>query len=300
MTTKTNSKLRTVLDRFLVQLEANGRSPHTIAQYERHTLLLLRWLEKSGFPRDPARLGHEQLAAFFASPTARCTPRGVPKQPTSTNALRSSIRCFFRYLHDAGVTAENPARLLQRARCQPRMSRALDEEEQARLMMVLDSAKTPEERRDQAVFTLMWRTGIRVGSAVALDREDVDLERAELTVRQAKGNSVNRVFLPRHVVALLEGLVQQQHEDGPLFRGKSGRRLTTRHVRRRFAKLLSTAQVYRVRGTHCLRHTFASDIYRKTRDIFLVKRALCHSSITSTVLYAQDDDERLRRLISRG
>ena len=298
MTSKTPSKLHDALDRFLVQLEANGRSQHTVAQYRRHVLLLLRWLDEHELPHDPRRVGHEDIAAFFASSLARCTPGGVPKQPTSTNALRSSIRCFFRYLHDAGVTAENPARLLQRARCQPRLSRALDEDEQARLMKVLDRAQTVEERRDRALFMLMFRTGIRVGSAVALDRDDIDLERAELTLRRAKGNSVDRVFLPSRVVALLEELAQQQHENGPLFRGKTGRRLTTRHVRRRFAKLLSTAQVYRVRGTHCLRHSFASAIYRKTRDIFLVKRALCHRSISSTVLYAQDDDDRLRRLIS--
>ena len=37
-------RLADALDRFVVQLEADGRSPHTIGQYRRHVALLGSWL----------------------------------------------------------------------------------------------------------------------------------------------------------------------------------------------------------------------------------------------------------------
>lgn len=38
---------------------------------------------------------------------------------------------------------------------------------------------------------------------------------------------------------------------------------------------------------HSLRHTFAVELYRKTKDILLVKRAMGHKSINSTMVYTQ-------------
>ena len=102
------------------------------------------------------------------------------------NALRTSIRCFFGYLHEAGYLHENPARLLRRAICGSTRSRALSEEEQERLLDVLDRGETSEERRDQVLFKLMLMTGIRIGSALALDVNDVDLERGEVRLRRSR------------------------------------------------------------------------------------------------------------------
>ena len=39
-------KLEDALRRYVTQLRANGRSPHTIGQAQRHIRLLLRWLEQ--------------------------------------------------------------------------------------------------------------------------------------------------------------------------------------------------------------------------------------------------------------
>ena len=46
------------------------------------------------------------------------------------------------------------------------------------------------------VETVLLTAGIRVGSAVALDVEDVDLERCELRLRSAKGDQPEVVFMP--------------------------------------------------------------------------------------------------------
>ena len=49
-------QVQTALDRFLVQLEADGRSPHTIRQYRRHVRLLAAWLDE--------RVGDTRLMEF--------------------------------------------------------------------------------------------------------------------------------------------------------------------------------------------------------------------------------------------
>ena len=53
--------------------------------------------------------------------------------------------------------------------------RGMAETEQRRLLEALAAAEGITARRDYALFHLMLATGIRVGSAVALEVEDVDL-----------------------------------------------------------------------------------------------------------------------------
>ena len=90
------------LDRFLVQLQAEGRSRHTVGQYRRHVAALTRWLAASGHPAEVDALDHETVAGFLAAPAARSRPDGAGKKATSVNAMRTSLRVFCSYLHRAG------------------------------------------------------------------------------------------------------------------------------------------------------------------------------------------------------
>jgi site-specific recombinase XerC len=130
-------QLQAALQAFLLQLQADGRSPHTIGQYRRHGTALVNWLAATRGPRKAAELTPDLLARFFAADAAKQSCRGGAKKAVSLNAMRTSIRCFARHLHDAGLVATNPARLLRRARCAAPPPRALHTDEQARLLEVL-------------------------------------------------------------------------------------------------------------------------------------------------------------------
>src|SRR5262245_1378148 len=102
--------VQAALQAFLLQLEADGRSPHTIGQYRRHGTSLANWLASTRAPTTVAKLTPEVLARFFADDAAKTSCRGGPKKAVSLNAMRTSVRCFAKHLHDAGLVATNPAR----------------------------------------------------------------------------------------------------------------------------------------------------------------------------------------------
>ncbi len=52
-------------------------------------------------------------------------------------------------------------------------------------------------------------------------------------------------------------------------------------------------------SVHSLRHTFATLLYRGTRDLLLVSRALGHRDIRTTQRYAHVEDRRLVRAVNR-
>jgi integrase/recombinase XerC len=283
-------RLDQALDLYVQQLGADGRSDHTVRQYRRHVRLLDTWF---GGPKHVDDVTHEDLARFLNAPEARMRPDGKPKKATAVNGLRSSLRTFFAYTHAAGLTPVNPARLIRRARCAAPPPRGLSRDEQGRLLATLRSAKGEAAERDRVLFELMLATGIRVGSALALEVEDVDIERGELYLRSTKGDRPMAVYFNERVGGLLRGHAGDR-VSGPLFESRHGARLSSRQVQRRLAYWCSEAECRGAPTPHSLRHTFATDLYRRTGDVLLVKEALGHRSVASTVVYARVKPERLR------
>ena len=290
-------QLQAALDRFTIQLRADGRSAHTIRQYTRHVRCLARWCADVGHSGHVEDLGHETLARFMNASVARTRPDGRRKRETSVNALRTSLRVFFGYLHRAGLIPDNPARLLRHARCAPPPPRALTENEQRRLLQALADAEGCEAQRDHMLFDLLLGTGLRLGAAVGLDVEDLDLERAEVHVHQDKGGRPKVVFVPPRVVKHLRVFLAER-ASGPLFARRDGQRISVRQVQRRLGYWLLRADVERRATVHSLRHTFAVAVYRRTRDLNLTRRALHHRSIVSTTIYAEVDDRDVQRAVS--
>jgi site-specific recombinase XerC len=137
---------------------------------------------------------------------------------------------------------------------------------------------------------------IRLGSALALETRDLDLERGELALRRTKGDVPTSVPLSRAVCAHLRGYLDGR-PDGPLFTGRNGRALCARHAQRRLGIWCQRAGLGRAISPHSLRHSFAIRIYRQTRNLLLVQAAMRHRSIASTCVYARTDDGAVRAAV---
>jgi site-specific recombinase XerD len=281
------------LDRYVVQLEADGRSRHTIGQVTRHVRLLAKWI--GAVEIEDVR--HEDIAKFLASEVVTKRADGGPRKPTSSNAVRSSLRTFLAFVHAAGYMKMNPGRLIRRSRCPPPRPRALPVADCERLLATLDTAKSHSELRDRALFGTILGVGLRVGSAVHLEVRDVDLDAAELRLRKMKNGDEDVVFLPPRIVALLREYIGERTA-GPLFPASHGGRMAARSVHRRLEWWAERAGIQRQVSPHALRHSFALAIYGATHDVLVVGRALCHRSVASTAVYARPSDAAVRAAVA--
>jgi len=290
-------KIQEALEKFIIQLKANGRSFHTINQYERHVSLFGHWMVKVERSAIIKSISHKDVASFLVSSMARTRRYGGVKKAVSMNALRSSLKGFFQYLHKAGLITQDPTRLTRRAICGTPPPRTLSDADRKRLFDLLEKGLGFETKRDNALFKLMIETGIRLGSAIALDVEDVDLDNNEIWLNSTKGDRPEKAFIPPSIHTFLFDLIAMV-KSGPLFTARNGKRLSIRHIQRRFRIWQERAGIKRMASPHILRHTFASRLYQRSGDIFLVKQALKHRSITSTLIYAHADESRLKQILS--
>jgi site-specific recombinase XerD len=275
----------------VVQLQADGRSVHTVKQVERHVRLFARW---AGDP-PVAEVGHELIARFLAGDAVRQRADGGARKASSANAIRSSLRALGAFCYAAGYVASNPARLVRRARTQPPSPKALSEHDMARLMDALAQASTPLERRDKVMFTLLARTGLRLGSLVGLDVGDIDFDERVVHLRVLKNGGDDVVFLPDDVAELVREHIGERAQ-GALFLSSHGARIGARHARRRLEQWGMRAGVGAVHP-HALRHSFAMRVYERTGDVLVTAAALCHRSVASAQVYARPTRERVRAAV---
>lgn len=286
------------LRRYTEQLQANGAAESTRAQAQRQIGKLATWLATEKRSTDIAKVRPDDVAAFLASDAVRMRETGGARKVTSANVFRTSIRCFFKFVHDAGLAPENAARLVKLARCQPPRPKPVNDVDLAKLLAALDTAVTPSELRDRALFRTMAATGIRLGTAIALDVEDFDPNEATLRLRTLKNGGEDVVYLADATVALLRAHVGTRR-DGPLFPANHGGRMVANSVRARLDLWAERAGIAHLHP-HRLRHTRATRLYAETRDLLLVSRSLTHASLASTQIYARLDAARLREAAGRG
>lgn len=162
--------------------------------------------------------------------------------------------------------------------------------------------------RDRAILETLYSTGLRVSELVALDRDQVDLERREFMVR-GKGRKPRIVFLSdRAAEAIGKYLAARQDSFDPLFLNY-GRRRKAEDITLGEKRRLSTVMVqYLVRNyarkagiikkvtPHVLRHSFATELLMNGADIRSVQEMLGHASITTTQIYTHLTNKRLREV----
>jgi len=298
---------------FARQQAADGRSTHTRAAYTRDLRAFGGWLVKKAAI---SAITPDVLARFLVSDEVLLTPSGSPRKPITVNHTKSALRSFFGFCVESGWVKDNPARLVRSSRTTAREPATLAEAEIGRLRQALpDRTETLARRggqaqRDHLIFELHLGIGIRLGSLVGLNVGDVDLQAGTLHIR-TKGGGEDRVFLNRVLVRMSGRFLRNDAPEAncgphpsaspgagvPLFRSRWGKRLGPRPIQLRFAALRRKAGIVRRISIHSLYHTFATRLYCKTGDLYLVQRALGHRHIPATEIYARVSDDRLRRAV---
>lgn len=181
---------------------------------------------------------------------------------------------------------------------------------------LLDATVTlrPELRAvtHRALFGLLAVTGMRVGEAINVDRDDVNLADGVVSIRATKFNKSRQIPLHPTTVAALETFTHDRdrlcrHPQGPsFFVSTLGTRLLDVEVHGVFRRLISDTDICANHGTgtpqiHSLRHSFAVATmrtwYRNGDNVMakmpLLSAYLGHSDPISTYWYLQACPELL-------
>lgn len=166
---------------------------------------------------------------------------------------------------------------------------------EARALVLAVNPRCATGERDRALMQVMLHAGLRVSEALALTEHDIDWDSGQLTVRQGKGHKDRVLWLSPQVLALLAAWRAHKPRTAGLrlFSTLKGLPLHANHVRAMVKRRAAAAGLtHKDVHPHTLRHTFATELYRQTKNIRLVQKALGHADLSTTMIYTHivDDD----------
>ena len=168
----TKSLLTPTINAWKIYLEDQGNSPHTVKAFTADLRLLASYLP----PDYP--LGNISTTDLNSFLEWMQKSRGVPCSPKTFARRITSVKAFFRWLHQNGVLIINPAeKVVQRTVLSP-LPLVLSPDE---VQSVLEVAATHRRgsKPDARLYTLvalLLNTGIKKGECLALSPNHVDLE----------------------------------------------------------------------------------------------------------------------------
>jgi integrase len=223
----------------------------------------------------------------------------------------STVRGFATYLHALDPAHKVPAAELLPQRPQRATPYLYSDADVTALMTAAKTLSTPLRRATTATLIgLLAVTGIRVGEAVALDRNDVDLTTGRLLVRHAKFDKTRELWLHPTTLDVLQRYQRLRDRAAPVtgtsafFVSSAGTRLLYCNVHNTFHRLVARAGLT-PRSTSCrprihdLRHSFAVqamiDAYTTGQDgqvrLTLLSTWLGHVHPASTYWYLSASPE---------
>jgi integrase/recombinase XerC len=202
----------------------------------------------------------------------------------------SAIRGFLRFLKKKGYLSKDLGLLVPSPKAPKPLPQFLKVEEMLELLGAPDLTKKLG-RRDQALLELLYSSGLRVGEAVSLNLQDVDLHDRWVRV-MGKGSKERMVPFGVSTQLSLERYFQDREglkSCDPVFINFQGQRLSARSVGRILNKYLVQLISTKTLSPHGLRHSFATHLLAAGADIRTIQEMLGHVYLSTTQRYTQVD-----------
>lgn len=216
----------------------------------------------------------------------------------------ASIKALFHYLFKNGSIKEDVSESLKAPKIEKKLPEILTTDEVNKL---LDQPRgsSPKESRDRAMLELLYATGIRVSELINLKTTDINFQVGYIICRDAHKERVIPFGAPakRALTDYLKNaraiLLADQTSD-VLFTNCSGQPMS----RQGFWKLVKfyakkagiTADI----TPHTLRHSFAAHLVENGADLRSVQEMLGHSDISTTQIYANMSQNKIREVYARN
>ena len=244
-----------------------------------------------------SRLTPLTVLHYFLEKARKCSPGQL-------QSMASGLRSFFRFLLGSGRAAVDLSEGIPSVATGGRenLPDYLSGDQLKQVLRIAHEDETPVGLRDHALMLCLAKMALRAGEVARLKLDDVNWHRGVLILAQTKGRRERQLPLPEEVG---KALVQYLRRGRPVTAHRhlfvsSWRAIpmsadgVSRVARRMIAR--SGVKPQGQAGAHLFRRTAASHLVQRGVSVKEVADLLGHSSLKTTMVYAQVNLPMLREL----
>ena len=225
----------------------------------------------------------------------------------------STLRAFFKYFFNKDMLRANVATKIKSPKKHDKPIIRLEDSETAELMYSCDTMygfsehqKKYNEKfkiRDNAIISLFLTTGIRVSECVGLNIDDINFNLNSFRVTRKGGNQVI-LYFGEETADTLKSYLQYREslnvpkEERALFVSSQNKRMSVRTMEYMVKKYAKVATPLKHITPHKLRSTYGTNLYRQTKDIYVVAEVLGHKDVNTTKKHYAAITEDVRKSVA--
>ena len=194
---------------------------------------------------------------------------------SSQRQFISAVKLFIVFYPETGIS--NLA--LKRPKKSKILPTVLSQEEMIRIIQCTKNLK------HRAILAMIYSAGLRISELLNLKLADIQIQRKQLLVRQAKGRKDRYVTLAESFMPLLHNYMVTYNPEVYFVEGPKGKPYSASSVRKFLVRSCKVAKVNRTVTPHTLRHSYATHLLESGVDLRYIQELLGHSKPETTMIY---------------
>lgn len=155
----------------------------------------------------------------------------------------------------------------------------LAKEEILKIISCIDNIK------HRSIISLLYAAGLRISELINLKVVDIDSNRMQIRIRNAKGKKDRYVALSDKVLILLRNYFIDYKPINYLFMGQDSEQYSDESIRKILRAACKNAGIQKRVTPHTLRHSYATHMLENGIDLRYVQELLGHSRPETTMIY---------------
>ena len=229
---------------------------------------------------------------------------------SSINRKLSVIKSFYDYLCQINLINLNELKTIVTQKLEKNLPKLLSEKEilhlidKSKEMYVENPTKNISYLRIQVILEILYSTGLRISELLNIKINQVANIKDKLYIN-GKGNKQRLVIFNKNALDLLKNWISimiknNKNKNSYLFENIHNIKVISRQqIYKDLKKLaLKTNTDVEKLSPHSIRHSFASHMLNRGADLRSIQKLLGHSDISTTEIYTQVRQNRLKGLVN--
>jgi site-specific recombinase XerD len=206
----------------------------------------------------------------------------VNERKISTSYQNQSINAI-KFYYERVLGGTRKIYLIERPRKENYLPEVLSEEEITSILKAISNLK------HKAIIMVIYSGGLRISELINLKVKDIDSDRMQIRISQAKGKKDRYTLLSNKTLLILRKYFTEYKPKEWLFEGVSGGQYADSSIYSIFKKAIASANIKKKVSIHSLRHSFATHLLENGTDLRYIQNLLGHSSSKTTEIYTHGE-----------
>ena len=229
---------------------------------------------------------------------------------SSINRKLSVIKSFYDYLYQINLINFNELKTIATQKLEKNLPKLLSEKEilylidKSKEIYVENPAKNISYLRIQVILEILYSTGLRISELLNIKINQVANIKDKLYIN-GKGNKQRLVIFNKNALDLLKNWISimiknNKNKNSYLFENIHNIKVISRQQIYKDLKKLALKTDIEIEklSPHSIRHSFASHMLNRGADLRSIQKLLGHSDISTTEIYTQVRQNRLKGLVN--